>query len=307
MAKEGAGNKWVKVDLTAPPDLADALANFLTEIGAEGICQEAPAPPADEFEADPIFDTLTAYFPGEKLEPAIASLETYLEGLHDIFPAFGKPTFAITQISDADWGEEWKKYFHPLRIGNNLIVKPTWEPYTAAAGDVVIEIDPGMAFGTGQHHSTAMCLEAMESLITEQLTAAERVLDVGTGTGILGIAAARLGARDVLCLDIDEQAVAIAIENAFLNQVAARLKIRHSGIAALRETFDLILANLTAKLLIEIYADLESGLRPGGYLILSGIIEKQSPEIEKQFSHPPLRLHRLVKSADWRCYVYCKE
>ena len=306
MAKEGTGNKWVKVDLTAPPDLTDALANFMEEIGAEGICQEAPAPP-DDCETNPSFDTLTAYFPGKKLESAIASLETYLEGLHEIFPSWDKPTFAITQISDADWGEEWKKYFHPLRIGKNLVVKPTWEPYLPAAGDVVIEIDPGMAFGTGQHHSTAMCLEAMETLIAEQLTAAERVLDVGTGSGILGIAAARLGAKDVLCVDIDEQAVAIAVENALLNRVAARLKIRHGGISALREDFDLILANLTAKLLIEVYADLESRLRPGGYLILSGIIEQQSPEIEKQFSRPPLRLHRLVKSAEWRCYAYCKE
>ena len=305
MAEKTTAEEWVRVDLAADPELTDALANFMTEIGAAGVCEEALMPLAEEAEEAVHYETLTAYFPWENKETVIASLETYLDGLSHLFPATPKPTLTIKDIIAPDWGEEWKKYFHPFRIGKKFVVKPTWEPYQPVAGDIVIEIDPGMAFGTGQHHSTAMCLEAMEDLLQNKVSSRE-VLDVGTGTGILGIAAARLGAEKVVCLDIDDQAVAIAGANAILNQVAEKMEIRNRPLDSLQHKFNLILANLTAKTLLELYAHLEALLTPGGYLVISGIIDKQSPEIEECFSRPPLSLRRIMKSEDWRCYVYMK-
>ncbi len=341
MAEKNISEKWVRVDLSADPERTDALANFMMEIGAEGVCQEALIPFAEEAEEAVRYETLTAYFPWENKETVIASLETYLDGLSRLFPTSKKPTFTIKDITDPDWGEEWKKYFHPLRIGKKFVVKPTWEPYQPVGGDIVIEIDPGMAFGTGQHHSTAMCLEAMEDLfktqriISNSLTPINgiskftnlspagktqeissnllkdvspwEVLDVGTGTGILGIAAARLGAEHVVCLDIDDKAVAIAVDNAILNQVAEKMEIRNRHLSSLQQKFNLILANLTAKTLLELYANLESLMTPGGYLVISGIIEQQSRKVEECFSRPPLSLWRIMKSEEWRCYVIKKE
>jgi ribosomal protein L11 methyltransferase len=308
VAEKNTAGKWVRVDLAADPELTDALANFMTEIGAEGVCQEALLPLrfTDEAEEAVRYETLTAHFPRENKETVIASLKTYLDGLSLLFPASRKPTLTIEDITDPNWGEEWKKYFHPFRIGKKFVIKPTWEPYQPVDGDIVIEIDPGMAFGTGQHHSTAMCLEAMEDLFLNKVSPWE-VLDVGTGTGILGIAAARLGAEKVVCLDIDDKAVAIAVDNAILNKVAEKMEIRNRPLASLRQKFNLILANLTAKTLQELYTRLESLLTPGGYLVISGIIEQQSREIEGCFSRPPLSLWRIMKSAEWRCYVITKE
>ena len=307
MAEKNISEKWVRIDVAADPELADALANFMTEIGAEGVCQEALMPFAEEDEEAVRYEALTAYFPWGNKENVIASLETYLDGLSRLLPAGKKPTFTTKDITDPDWGEVWKKYFHPLRIGKQFVIKPTWEPYQPADGDIVLEIDPGMAFGTGQHHSTAMCLEAMEDIFSRNNVSLWQVLDVGTGTGILGIAAARLGAENVVCLDIDDKAVAIAIDNAILNQVANRMQIHNLHLATLRLKFDLILANLTAKTLLEFAAILESLLTPGAYLVISGIIEQQSREIEECFSRPPLSLWRSMKSEEWRCYVIKKE
>jgi ribosomal protein L11 methyltransferase len=308
LAEKTAAEEWMRVDLAADPELTDALANFMTEIGAAGVCQEALMPLrfTEETEETVRYETLTAHFPLENKGTVIGLLETYLEGLNLFFPASQKPTLTITDIIAPDWGEEWKKYFHPLRIGKKFVIKPTWEPYQPVGEEIVIEIDPGMAFGTGQHHSTAMCLEAMEYLFQNKVLARE-VLDVGTGTGILGIAAARLGAENVVCLDIDDQAVAIASANAILNQVAEKMEIRNRLLTSLQHKFNLILANLTAKTLLELYAHLESLLTPGGYLVISGIIEQQSPEIEECFSRPPLSLRRIMKSEEWRCYVIKKE
>lgn len=314
MAEKIISEKWVRIDLAADPELADAIANFLTEIGAEGVCQETlmPAHFTEEPGETVLYETLTVHFPRENKETVIASLETYLDSLSRLFPASQKPTMTIKDVTDPDWAEEWKKYFHPLRVGKKIVIKPTWEFYQPVSDDIVIEIDPGMAFGTGQHHSTAMCLMAMEDLFETQKIANSNalpweVLDVGTGTGILGIAAARLGAENVVCLDIDDKAVAIAVDNAILNQVAEKMEISNRLLSSLRRKFNLILANLTAKTLRELYADLEPLLTPGGYLVISGIIEQQSREIEECYSIPPLSLWRIMKSEEWRCYVIKKE
>lgn len=303
--------KWARLDLSADPDLLDALSNFMEEIGAAGVSQEAPPLPGDDSPAAVLYECLTAYFPWEDREEYVAQLETYIGDLERIFPMCRKIAFSIQQIASTDWEEGWKKYFHPLRIGGHFIVKPTWEPYKAAEDDIVIEIDPGMAFGTGQHYSTAMCLEALEEIFAHARKCGHAVpgeiLDVGTGTGILGIAAVKLGAGKVWGMDIDEQALAIAAENAVLNGVSPRMRIGGTDISTIDGAFDLVLANLTANVLLELQPRLETLLSPGGYLIISGIIEQQGPEIEAKFSRPPLRLKRTIEGAEWRCYVFCKD
>ena len=302
--------KWVHYKLYTQPELAEALSNYLTEMGAQGVFEEflqtgvsdVPEPePQDE-------RVLNAYFPsGTDDEKHLSDLQSYINNLAELFPELKKPTFNTEVIIDPQWGEVWKRFFKPLRISKNIIVKPSWERYSAAGRETVIEIDPGMAFGTGQHPSTSMCLEAMEEILLKDRTFQKwRVLDVGTGTGILGISAAKLGASSVMCVDIDDQAVEIAHKNVAVNHVGDRVVIVNSDVIKIKGTFELIVANLTAETLIKIKSHLVKMMEKGGYLVISGIIEKNRQDVEKAFTRDDLISHRVIADKEWACYVYKK-
>jgi ribosomal protein L11 methyltransferase len=301
--------QWLKIELTASPLLIDALSNFITEIGAQGVSQEELLPQsADDFPETKDQEILAAYLPHDtRLEKRLSSLDRYINSLSQIFPDMDKPTFKTEVITDPNWGEEWKKYFKPLRASKSIVIKPTWERYAPQGHDIVIEIDPGMAFGTGQHPSTRMCLEALEELmLKEREIKGWRVLDVGTGTGILGIACAKLGAERAVCVDIDKKAIEIARENAKINEVQDRVWFINRDVTTVNEHVDLIIANLTAKLLLQLRSHLVSLLEKGGYFILSGIIEQNKPEIEKHFCSGSLTLHQAITEKEWVCYVLKK-
>jgi ribosomal protein L11 methyltransferase len=306
---------WLKIEIVAPLELIDALSNFITEIGAQGVFQESLEPqPLDALSPNdfPKFtsgEVLKAFLPFDiRRESRLAALQTYIDSLAQIVPDLAKPTFRTEVIRDPDWGEAWKKYFKPLRVSRNIVIKPTWERFMPTGRDIVIEIDPGMAFGTGQHPSTRMCLEAIENILLKDRSFDQwNVLDVGTGTGILGIGCAKLDADKVLCIDIDKQAVEIAGENAKVNQVDDRVEIRYCDVATLTDPFALIVANLTAKILIRLKPHLSRLLKPGGYLVISGIIEQNRPDIEAHFLGDSLALNRLITEKEWLCYVLKKE
>ncbi|NLN60715.1 MAG: 50S ribosomal protein L11 methyltransferase [Deltaproteobacteria bacterium] len=302
--------RWLKLALSVPEALREAISNFMIEIGAQGVYEETLEPWTPNDLPEPAGNGVVyAYLPFDShLENRILRLEKYIESLADLFPALEKIRFLRDTIEDPDWGEQWKKYFKPLRVGRGIVIKPTWERYTPQGGDTVIEIDPGMAFGTGQHASTRMCLEALEEVIAkDRETTAREVLDVGTGTGILGITCAKLGAEKVLCLDVDRKAVGIARENIQMNDVADRVKAVNRDVASLKDSFDLIVANLTEKIHTKLKPTLVALLRPRGYLIISGIIVENRDMIEKSFLTGSLVLHRLLTEKEWLCYVLKKE
>ena len=303
--------KWIKIEISAPPDLMDALGNFLTETGAQGVFQESLTPQntAADFPEPVIEEILKAYFPQDiRSEKRIVAVQKYIDSLYEIFPDFEKPSFTTEIICDPDWGEQWKKYFKPIRVSNNIIVKPTWERYTPSSRDIVIEIDPGMAFGTGQHASTRMCIEAIEDVIMKDRSIKEwKVLDVGCGTGILGITAAKMGAQDVICVDIDKKAIEIAGENATINNVKSSLRILNKNAAAIDKPRNLIIANLTSNLLLSLRQHLVQLLLPEGYMILSGIIEQDAKNVEEQFSADPLAIHKVITEKEWVCFVFRKK
>jgi len=302
--------RWLQIEISLPAELSEAVTNFLMENGAQGVFQEeAPEPQGGGFAEDVSREALKAYLPDDvRVENRLTSLQNYLDELGRLFPELPRPSWRTDWIVDPNWGEEWKKYFKPLRVTKNIIIKPTWERYSPGGHDILIEIDPGMAFGTGQHPSTRMCLQAMEDLILQDREARNRrVLDVGTGTGILGIAAAKLGAGKVVCVDIDKQAVAIAAENARMNGVEDRVDVLYQDAATLAETFDLIAANLTARMHIKLRPRLIDLLSRGGFLILSGIIEQNREDIEHHFLAEPFVAHRTIIEKEWRCYVLRNE
>ncbi|MFA4916296.1 MAG: 50S ribosomal protein L11 methyltransferase [Syntrophales bacterium] len=310
-------NKWLKIELSIPSPLVDAVSNFVMEIGAKGVFQEeldvqSPEDLPEQREKE----TLKAYLPCDaRVKDKLTSLKKYTDSLSRIFPHLEKASLTTEEISNQDWGEQWKKFFKPLRIGRNIVIKPTWERYPASGRDLVIDIDPGMAFGTGQHPSTRMCMQAMEEiLLTDRTIKNWRVLDVGTGTGILGITSVKLGAHRAVCVDIDKKATDIALENAKINRVENRIEIINRDVSTIRESFDLVIANLTAQILKKLCNHLISVVEPGGYLLLSGIMELEEQDIQESFlTSPCLVSHKIIKEKDypdigrdWVCYVLRK-
>ena len=301
--------KWLKIEITAPAELVDALTNFLEEEGAQGVFSESLLPPGGNFPEPGDMEVVQAFFAaGARDEKRVASVRKYLERLEEIFPDSGTPSLTAEVISDPDWGEQWKKYFKPVRVCKNIVVKPTWERYTPSSRDIVVEIDPGMAFGTGQHASTRMCIEAIENTILNDRSVEQwKVLDVGCGTGILGITAAKMGAQDVLCVDNDPKATEIAAENSVINGVDQWLRVINDDAARIREERNLVSANLTTQLLMKLRPHLVKILMPGGYLIISGIIEQDVPAMEKHFIKEPLTCTEKLAEKEWVCYVLRKE
>jgi ribosomal protein L11 methyltransferase len=301
---------WLKIEIYAPLEMIDALNNFVAEIGAQGGFQEyGETLPPNGFPETSFPEVLKVFLPNDvRLRKRLEDLQRYLDSLAEIFPELAKPTMKTETIHDPDWGEEWKKYFKPLKVTRSIVIKPTWERYSPTGGDVLIDIDPGMAFGTGQHPSTRMCLEALENILLHDRSRSKwRVLDVGTGTGILGIAAAKLNDSAVLCVDTDKKAVEIAIENVSINNVEKHVEVRHGEIAALTEPFDLIVANITAKALVKLRPHLQRLLGQDGYLVISGIIDQDKKNIEDHFPASTFPVHQLLTEKEWLCFVMRKE
>lgn len=302
--------QWIEVRVTAPAELSDAISSFITDQGSHGIIQEETVVDAfDDLEEGETKGEIKAYFPFEEgVSKKLNSLERYLKSLSELFPGLDAPVMTAETIADPGWEEQWKKYFKPLRISRDIVIKPTWERYAPAGRDIVIDIDPGMAFGTGQHPSTRMCINAMEGLLPKDRSFEKwSVLDVGTGTGILAITAAKLGAHQVVAVDLDLKAVEIAEKNADINRVRDRIEILNQDVTTFHGRFNLIVANLTAPTLLPIRSHLFGMLEPGGYLILSGIIEKDVPLVEETFLlQEGLSSHQILKEKEWVCFVFKK-
>ncbi len=211
----------------------------------------------------------------------------------------------VQPLEEADWEIAWKAHFSLLKVGRRLVIKPSWIDYEPGPEDVVIELDPGMAFGTGYHPTTNMCLEALEGLVQP----GNRVLDLGTGSGILTIAASRLGAASVLALDIDPVAVTAARKNFKASRLAGKVRISRGTLPhrlAQDDGFELAVANISAKVIQSKAPYILQALKPGGMLIASGIIQKQQQELEETlvntgFSH--LETHTVD---DWAALVLSK-
>ncbi|MCG6916456.1 MAG: 50S ribosomal protein L11 methyltransferase [Deltaproteobacteria bacterium] len=266
--------KWVSLSVRCPPAVQEAIANFLVEQTERGVQIEG--------------QWVTAYcFEGEEAQVCHQQLTQYYRDLQQLHLNLAELKVRQKVLPGEDWSETWKSFFKPLTIGKNIVIKPTWEPYEPKPGQVLIEIDPGRAFGTGKHPSTALCLEILELVLGEssskKMGSVTSVLDVGTGSGILGIAAAGLGARRVLGLDLDPEALKVAEENLRRNGVEGIMSVSSIPLHQLGETYDLVVANLTAPVIIQMAANLSRSVSPKGCLVLSGILSQEMEEVAKSF------------------------
>ncbi|NWG16175.1 MAG: 50S ribosomal protein L11 methyltransferase [Chloroflexi bacterium] len=292
---------WIEVSLSVDGEAAEAVAELLQRYGHQGVAVEQEGIPPDlwddgEAEA-PRRLTVRAYIRAdERAEAARLELETALGHLNMLYPM---PTPVYKIIQESDWAEAWKAHYHPVRIGRRLLVRPPWAAAPAREGDIEIVLDPGMAFGTGTHPTTQLCLEALE----DRLPPGARVLDLGCGSGILAIAAARLGAASVLALDIDPIAVEIAGANIAQNGVADTITVQQGSLDSLitsSRRFDLIVVNILAKVIIAM-CDQHLGqvVRPGGLALFSGIIEDQTDDVEAALRKTGLQPTARRQQSDW--------
>ncbi len=209
-------------------------------------------------------------------------------------------------VHEEDWAEAWKRHFPVLRIGRRLVIRPTWRRHRASAGDVVLALDPGMAFGTGLHPTTRLCLAALETLadrggVAGSSMAGSAVLDVGCGSGILAIAAAKLGAASVVAVDTDPIAIEATELNARRNGLARVIEARRGSVPTKGGSFDLVLANLIASLLIDLAGRLASVVRPTGQLVASGIFVDREPEVVEAFERAGMSIVDRTEESDWVC------
>lgn len=215
----------------------------------------------------------------------------------------GSGEVRLAQINEQDWANEWKKYYKPQHIGNRLVIKPTWEPYEAQEDEIVIELDPGMAFGTGTHETTRMCLASIEKYVQKGLTA----IDIGCGTAILGIAAAKMGAADVLAIDRDPIAVTAAGQNIALNNLSGVVRHVEGDLLKGQQTIkaDVIIVNIIADVIILLLPGLKPYLKDGGIIITSGIIKDRCQDVMDAMAEAGYKVVEILSEGEWNA-VICK-
>jgi ribosomal protein L11 methyltransferase len=304
---KGAGaartGKWLELAVEADSEAVEAVSEILARVAPGGTTIEPGFELVDEglgARIDPERPaTLRAYVPARDAATIERATATVTEALGHL-QAFGlRPIGELrTRIVDeSDWATAWQDHFHVLHLGRRLVIKPSWRRHRRVADQVVIDLDPGMAFGTGLHPTTRLCLQGLEDLA--QRAPLGRVLDVGCGSGILSIAAVKLGATRALGVDIDPIAVEATVANARHNRVGKRVRAREGSIPSGEGPFDTVLANLIAGVLMEIAPDLAGELVPGGTLIGSGIFIEREPATRSALEAAGFEITRRLHESDW--------
>lgn len=294
-------SQWVEVTLRVDGEAAEAVAQELHKWCNQGVSIEQPDITPDRWDDGdvPPADTLIlrGYFANDKhAETTKAQINRALGYLNMMYP-MPKPVYSL--VREEDWAEAWKAHYTPVRLGRHILIRPHWIEVESEPDDMVISLDPGMAFGTGTHPTTQLCLEALEDSVTAGLD----VLDLGCGSGILAIGAAKLGASHVVAVDIDPIAVKTTIENAEYNGVSERITCFEGSLESIvgsARRFDLIVVNILAKIIIPMCDQhLGQTVRPNGRAIFSGIITEQAGEVEEALLRTGLTPVARRQQGDW--------
>ncbi len=333
--------KWLKYSLETTTEAADLVIDLLAGLGIYGVEIIDNVPLTDEEKKQMYVDILPEnaeddgraelcfyveeaadaesraafYNSGTGIEEAVnisskELIEKIKEGLDELsaFADIGTGRISISETGDEDWADKWKEFFKPFRIGKNIVVSPTWEePTDIKADDIIIKIDPGVAFGTGAHETTRLCVEELEEYVTEN----SEMLDIGCGSAILTIAALKLGARKAYAIDIDPTAVKTAKENLVINGVEEAVRVEAGNLLEdeelrnelYKQNYDIIAANILAPVLVSLTPLIVPALKDGGYYICSGIVEELSEEVIRAIHEAGLNLVSESHDGDWVCLV----
>lgn len=301
--------QWVEVSVQVTHEAVEAAADILTSAGAAGVAIEDPQLINDlrnsgtwelcdipEQENTEVVTVSAYYADDEKLNGRLAAIEDELQAVEDRIGKFRFGNTRFRKISETDWVNEWKQYFHVTHVGDTLVIKPSWEEYIPKAGEHVIKIDPGMAFGTGTHHTTNMCMARLEKVLPQGAS----VFDVGTGSGILAIAAALLGAKNVKAVDIDSVAVRVAKENVANNDLADKIDVKEGDLLYGTEgKADVIIANIIADIIIMLLKDIPVKLNDNGIFLASGIIKDRQADIEAAAAEVGMQVDHVDEKGGW--------
>jgi ribosomal protein L11 methyltransferase len=273
--------------ITAEPFNPEILTGILWELDIEGLVEDV--------------NCVHVYVNGNS-DTGIDNVKEELEKLKEQKLLFNY-TVEETPIQDRNWNEEWEKTINIIKVSGKIVIKPTFREYQKSGDEIVITIDPKMSFGTGEHQTTKLVLTLLEKYVS----AGQRMLDVGSGTGVLAIAALKLGASSAIAVDNDEWCFDNAKENAQLNNVSGTLDVRTGVIDDVKETgFDLITANIQKNILIEICEAIKQKVKPGGYIILSGLLDIDEEDINKHYSNAGLKFIEKSRMDEWISMVFQK-
>lgn len=303
--------KWSEICIHTTAEAVEAVSNILHEAGANGVVIEDPEVlhrewdtpygeiyqlSPDDFPQEGVY--VKAYFPvtshlGETVDAIKFQLNELLRYGLDV----GRGTLTVTEVHEDEWASAWKKYYKPVSVSERMTITPIWEEYRPSRDDeIVIEMDPGMAFGTGTHPTTILCLRALEKYVKQ----GDRIFDVGTGTGILSIAAAKLGASRVVAMDLDEVAVRSAQENVKINKVQHVVEVRQNNLLdGMEGPVEIVVANILAEVIIRFTDDVARVLVDGGLYITSGIIGSREADVKASLTASGLEVVETVAIDDW--------
>ncbi len=284
---------WQELKIKTTHQVFPAISNLLEEASAQGICREELQSNNDD--NDQI--VIKAYFEAKQLEDdKLEEIKGQIIKLKDYGLKTGRLEIELAEVEEEDWANNWKENFKPFKATDRLVVKPTWEEYQLDTDELLIEIDPGQAFGTGQHETTVSVLALLEKNLSSELN----ILDVGTGTGILSIAAAKLGADNITAIDIDPTAVKVAKENAQLNDVAGKIEFLQGDLVEeIDEKYDLVIANILPEIIKKLIPDLNRVCELKARAILSGIIREKEAEIRAELKKHNFLVEAVIYKGDW--------
>ena len=269
--------QWLKITFSCPLALLEPVADLMGVLSGVGV-EQTPETATGAFISGFFQLAGSDTVPQEQAETADAVLARVTQQMTELFTLYGctpeKPVFTL--LADQDWATSWQQYFKPFEIVPDLVIKPSWEAYQPSPGQHILELDPGMAFGTGQHASTQMALALIKKSIQE--TGPEQAVDVGTGTGILAMAAALFGVGQVIAIDNDPDAVAVAQENVANNKLAGQIEVSTTPVAQIKGTYQLVCANIVHDVLVEMAPVLARLTAAGGHLVLAGILSGEQED-----------------------------
>jgi ribosomal protein L11 methyltransferase len=306
--------KWTEVSIHTSQEAVEAISSLLHEAGAGGVVIEDPEVLSREWDRPygEIVELSASDFPEEGViikgyilledspEALVQNLRLSILDLRTFGLDVGVATIVSREVDEDDWATAWKKYYKPVRVSNSVTVSPSWEEYEAEPNEKVIRLDPGMAFGTGTHPTTVLCIRALEKVIH----GGENVIDVGCGTGVLSIAAAKLGAGSILALDLDQVAVESATLNVEMNGVSDQVTVRKNDLLqGVEGQYELIVANILAEVIVTFGDQVAESLRPGGTYITSGIISGKADMVKEALEKAGLPVEEMFREEDWVAFI----
>ena len=296
---------WVEISVEADLEAVEAVSEILGRVAPTGTSVEPGFELVEEGlgarvdTARPA--TVRAYVEATDPDVVERTIDAVTQALGHLQVFDLRPIGEVTTrlVDEADWAEEWKRHFPVLRVGRRLVIRPTWRRHRAASDEVVLALDPGMAFGTGLHPTTRLCLAALEGLADRGALDGRRLLDVGCGSGILAIAGVRLGAASALGVDTDPIAIEATTGNARRNRIGDRIRAHEGSLPTGEGPFEVVVANLIASLLVRLAGDLRGELAGGGTLLASGIFVDRETEVRDAFEAADLEVINRHAEGDW--------